>query len=183
MRGLLIPRVLGVFRLRSVRLSKHRAYCNAALWSSGHRAASQLHEQEQRGGPPQSQTRPWTRPKLPASHLASRSHHGTLQAVGEVLEPGEKDRESKKERKAGTTCSSRLVRTASRRQPKGMGNVRAALSGLHDLYMMCYVKMLPVYCVYHAFFFIFFNPPPPSFPLSFSLCHRFQELKVCSSFH
>lgn len=43
-----------------------------------------------------------------------------------------------------------------------MENVYTALSGLHELYMMCYVKMLPVYCVSCAFF-SFFPPPRPLF--------------------
>lgn len=49
--GVLNLWVLGVFRLRSVRLSKHRAHCNALLWSSGHRADSQLHQHSQQRGP------------------------------------------------------------------------------------------------------------------------------------
>lgn len=89
--------------------------------------------------------------------------------LGEECQSLERQKERKRdrgtERKAGTTCSSWLVRTASRRQPKGMGNVYSALSGLHELYMTCYVKMLPVYCVYHALFFFpffFFISLPPS---------------------
>lgn len=41
-----------------------------------------------------------------------------------------------------------------------MENVYTALSGLHELYMMCYVKMLPVYCVSCAFFSALFLPSP-----------------------
>lgn len=59
MRIALIPRVLGVCRLRSVRLSKHKADCNAPLWSNGHRADSQLHQHNQQGDPAQFQHWTW----------------------------------------------------------------------------------------------------------------------------
>lgn len=45
------------------------------------------------------------------------------------------------ERKAGTTCPSGLVPTAGWRQPKGMGNVCTALSGLHELYMIYFLYL------------------------------------------
>lgn len=190
MHGVLIPRVLRVFRLRSVRFSKHRAHCNALLWSSERQEDSQLHQHNQEGRPSSAPTLAVAAVQvacllsspLPPISIAVTS------GPGEQCQSLERQRWGKRERterKAGTTCSSRLVRAASRRQPKGMGNVCAALSGLHELYMTCYVKMLPVYCVYIAlfsppppFFFPLTPSLPPSFTLSFSppLLSRAQSL-------
>lgn len=89
------------------------------------------------------------------------------------------EREHRTERKAGTTCPSGLVPTASWRQPKGMENVHTTLSGLHELYMMRYVKMLPVYGASCAF------APPPQPTLSFAspdLPLRSTTAFVCVSF-
>lgn len=146
-----------MFRLRSVRLSKHKARCNAPLWSSGHRASSQLHQHNQQGGPARLQRWLWLQPGLPAFYPAPPfPSRYPLGSSATAWKDRKRERERRTERKAGTTCSSWLVRTAGRRQPKGMENVCAALSGLHEVYMTCYVKMLPVYCAYHALFFLFF---------------------------
>lgn len=105
---------------------------------------------------------------------------------GEQCHGPERDGKRGKEKegwreKAGTSCSSRLVQAASRRQPKGMGNVCAALSGLHELYMTCYVKMLPVYCVSCSFLPpLFFSSLTPFLPPSSSLLSRAQSL-LCFS--
>lgn len=85
-----------------------------------------------------------------------------------------RDRKKRKtdRKKDGATCSPWPVQSASRRQPMRMGNVCTALSGLHELYMMRYVKMLPVYCVHLSlsflFAFFFFNSLLSSFTPSFS---------------
>lgn len=150
----------------------------------GHRADFQ---RNQRGGPRRRLANASAaRADLPPSPAAPCFHHRDLYPEGMGWGGGEKqchgperdgkrgkEKEGRRE-KAGTSCSSRLVQAASRRQPKGMGNVCAALSGLHELYMTCYVKMLPVYCVSCSFlppphpplFFFFFNPLPPSLFLS-----------------
>lgn len=145
----------------------------------GHRADFQ---RNQRGGPRRRLANASAaRADLPPSPAAPCFHHRDLYPEGmgwggeKQCHGPERDGKRGKEKegrreKAGTSCSSRLVQAASRRQPKGMGNVCAALSGLHELYMTCYVKMLPVYCVSCSFppplFFFFFNPLPPSLFLS-----------------
>ncbi|KAK9542444.1 hypothetical protein VZT92_000307 [Zoarces viviparus] len=101
MRGVLIPWVLGVFRLRSVRLSKHKAHCNALLWSRGHQGDSQLHQLHQQGGPVSAAalavTAAWAAmPSLPANPpLVSITHN--LLPAGAVPEPGETERGKEKE--------------------------------------------------------------------------------------
>lgn len=123
--------------------------------------------------------------RLASSPAAPCFHHCDLYpggVGGTVPRPGKRGKEKEGWReKAGTSCSSRLVQAASRRQPKGMGNVCAALSGLHELYMTCYVKMLPVYCVSCSFLPpLFFSSLTPFLPPSSSLLSRAQSL-LCFS--
>ena len=101
MHGVLIPRVLGVFRLRSVRLSKHRAHCNALLWSSGCQADSQLHQHNQEGGLARLQRCPWPQSRPPAFSPASRFHRRNLWPWGPAPEPGETEMGKEREGQRG----------------------------------------------------------------------------------
>lgn len=124
------------------------------------------------------QTASFTSTTSRVTQLSSSTGHGLLiSSYPPAQENSAKTWRDRKKRKTDrkkdrATCSPWPVQSASRRQPMRMGNVCTALSGLHELYMMRYVKMLPVYCVHLSlsflFAFFFFNSLLSSFTPSFS---------------
>lgn len=162
--GVLISWVLGVCRLRSIRLSKHRADCDALLWSRVRRADSQLHQYNQRGDLAHFQCWP-----LPACilHLSSKPlAHG-----GEVPKPLETG--NREDRKKGRNCFF-ILACCSLPVPDNhqeWGCVHSCVSAswvIHDalcgnaFYVVCFIPLF-----FHLFCcsFLFLNP------LSFLLSH------------
>lgn len=186
MRGVLIPRVLGVFRLRSVRLSKHRAHCNALLQSRGHRADSQLRQRNQRGGPAQLRRRPRPRPGPPAFSSSNPFSIAVTSRLGEQRQSLETEKEGQ-EKEGQRERPEQLVHPGLCGLPAGDSQREWGMCARLCQDFMSYTWRAMWKCflctVYHALFFfppLFLLLPPSSLPLSLYRC--FQELKVCFSF-